>query len=135
MEQIKVWVASLASFIVLDFIYFSAFASKFTQKQLGPLLKLDAEGKMQFNYFAGLLVYALMAFAIVLFVLPKTNGLSPIKSGLWAAALGIIMFGLYELTNFSFIKGWSLPYVFTDIVWGAVAFFLTTLIVKMVFKI
>lgn len=44
--------------------------------------------------------------------------------------LGLGIYGIYELTNYSTINKWPLRLVFIDTLWGGTLFFLTLLILK-----
>ncbi len=133
MNELKIWLTSFISFIVLDFIWFTAFAAEFTKQKLGDLVRLNNSGAIDANLKPAIIVYALMALAITFFVFPKVQNMPNFKASLWSALLGIIMFGLYELTNYTFIKNWSLAFVVVDIIWGGTAFFITMLLIKFIF--
>ena len=133
MNELKIWLTSFISFIVLDFIWFTTFAAEFTKQKLGGLVRLNSSGAIDANLKPAIIVYALMAMAITFFVFPKVQNMPNFKAALWSALLGVIMFGLYELTNYTFIKNWSLTFVAVDIIWGGAAFFLTMLLIKFIF--
>jgi len=63
-----------------------------------------------------LLVWLLMAFAIENFVIIET--LSRSQAGAKGAILGLIVYGVYNLTNVSTITRWSWPYLIIDVMWG-----------------
>ena len=45
-----------------------------------------------------------------------------------AAILGLVIYGVYETTNYALIKGWSFDVVVIDSVWGAILLSLTTVL-------
>jgi uncharacterized membrane protein len=69
---------------------------------------------------AAALVYVLLALGVVAFVLPRAAGL--VSAGaMWGALLGLVIYGLYNLTNYSTLARWPLAMTIVDIAWGAFA--------------
>jgi len=48
------------------------------------------------------------------------------------AALGAVVYGVYDLTNYSVLKGWPLDYALADWAWGTVLFGTTAAIATLV---
>jgi len=48
------------------------------------------------------------------------------KTPLDAFLLGLFVYGVFELTNYSLLKNWSLKVVVIDTLWGGILFFITT---------
>lgn len=46
-----------------------------------------------------------------------------------AFLLGLFVYGVFELTNYSLFKKWSINMVIMDTLWGGVLFFITTFLV------
>jgi uncharacterized membrane protein len=46
-----------------------------------------------------------------------------------AFLLGLFVYGIFELTNYSLFKKWSINMVIMDTLWGGVLFFITTFLV------
>jgi len=63
-----------------------------------------------------LAVYVLIPFAIVYFAVNGARGLN--DSAIRGAILGACMYGLYDLTNLSTLKGWTYTMAITDTLWG-----------------
>lgn len=74
------------------------------------------------------LVYVSMLFGLTVFVLKDFKMGDSIKQAvLRAGMLGLVIFSVYELTNFAIISNWEIKYVFMDSIWGTILFSLTTL--------
>jgi uncharacterized membrane protein len=73
-----------------------------------------------------LLVYVLLAFGIVVFVLPRTPDEAPIARG---ALFGLVVYGAYDLSNLSNLKRGPVLLTAIDIAWGAAASAATTWLV------
>jgi len=63
------------------------------------------------------LVYVLIPVAIMYFVLSRPKDLK--AAAIDGAVLGVAMYGLYDLTNYATLKGWTLEMAVTDTLWGA----------------
>ena len=116
-EKMKSFLYYFIIMIILDFIWFS-FALTLYQTELEFLKVID--NKLLLYLSAGF-VYILMALAQTLFILPM-HGVSNSQVLVKSILLGVIIFGVYDLTNAIFIPNWSWKIVFIDIIWGGVIF-------------
>ena len=65
------------------------------------------------------MVYLLLAVGIVVFVLPRVEHASLLSAFLWGAAFGLVVYGVYDLTNYATISKWPVLVTLADIGWGA----------------
>jgi uncharacterized membrane protein len=77
------------------------------------------------NWPAAVLVYFIIAIGILYFALPKA-GNSYIMGLLGGAMLGLVVYGVYDFTNYSLIANWPLKITLIDFIWGMVLCGLTT---------
>jgi uncharacterized membrane protein len=64
------------------------------------------------------LVYILIPLALCYFAIqPSTSGKDSLRRG---SLLGLSMYGLYDLTNLSTLKGWTTEMTIKDTLWGTV---------------
>jgi uncharacterized membrane protein len=68
---------------------------------------------MTMNYYAAIVEYALLLFALYWFILRKK------ASVIDAAILGAVINGSFELTNLALFKKWHIVTVLIDTFWGA----------------
>ena len=47
----------------------------------------------------------------------------------YAFLLGVFVYGVYDLTNYSTLEKWTLKFVATDTLWGGIVFALSTFII------
>ena len=86
--------------------------------------KLFAEiqkSPLTIRFLPALAVYILIALAIWFFVfqLPANSiAKNPAKAFVVGATLGFSMYGLYDLTNYATLKGYTLQMTLTDMAWG-----------------
>jgi len=108
--MVKNFLLTLVIFLGIDFLWLGVIAKNFYDKHLGAF-------ERTLNWPAVILVYLLIPLGIVLFILPKASG--NLKLALfWGAVYGLIVYGVYDLTNLATLKNWSLTMVITDMLWG-----------------
>jgi uncharacterized membrane protein len=113
--MIKQFLFTLIPLVVLDALWF--FTMKpFYHKYLGDLLASSA------RIWPTIFLYILYSIGImVLVTLPAISGnYSMLKTVLLGALLGLVVYGVYNLTNQTMLKSWSLTVLFIDIAWGTV---------------
>jgi len=105
-------------FVVLDGIYLNLIKGYFNNQ-----VKSIQGSPIQFNLIYVAITYVFLIFGINYFIIKKKR---PVKE---AALLGLIIYGVYEFTNISLFKNWSILTALIDTVWGTTLFALTTAIV------
>jgi uncharacterized membrane protein len=114
--------------VIFDFAWLGFVVKDFNLRQLSEIGRIE-NGKMQILYAPALMTYVLMALAVVLFVLPRIQPTDPWWfSILWGACMGLIVFGVFDMTNLAILKNYPITFVFTDIAWGTFAFGAVSLI-------
>jgi uncharacterized membrane protein len=103
---------------VLDFVWFGLVASNLYKKELGGLLRMK-DGSIKPEILPAILVYFLIAALTTFFVVPKIGAGGILPAFLWGALAGLILYGVYDLTNLSFLKDWTITTSIVDIIWGA----------------
>ena len=107
-------------FISLDFIYLQSIKDYF-QKQVQSV----QGSAMQVNYLGAALCYVFLIAGINYFII------KPNRSVKDAFLLGLVIYGVYETTNYALFKNWSIITVIIDTLWGGILFALTTYIVSL----
>jgi uncharacterized membrane protein len=105
-------------FVILDGTYLNLIKGYFN-KQVKSIQGSD----IQINIVATGLTYVVLIYGLNYFIIRKH------KSVQEAALLGFFTYAVYELTNLSLFKNWSITTVIIDTTWGTVLFGLTTAIV------
>lgn len=109
---------ALVSFLVLDGLWLGVLMGGFYRDQLGPLARMSAGGLAPIWPIAGL-VYLLLAIGTVGFVASRADTAG--SAALWGALFGLVVYGVYDLTNLSTLRDWSPLLTCVDLVWGITA--------------
>lgn len=116
MVTLKVFLATGFFCFMMDMIWLGFISKKLYDSQIGHLLK-KTDGLLTPNFSAAALVYIAIASGILLFVLPRVQQdyMSALKYG---ALFGMIVYGVYDFTNYSILKDWPLKITIIDFLWG-----------------
>lgn len=121
-------------FAFLDAIWIGYIMKSTYIRLMGPLANLNPDGSFNINFIAAVGVYVLLAAAMVFFVLPRATGLSPLMVFLTGALMGLIVYGVYDLTNAATLTRWPLDLILVDVAWGAFATGTTAYVVSSLAK-
>jgi len=113
-----VYILCLPFTLLLDYLWLGKLMQSFYLFQLGPYARQRGD-TIDPLYWAAALVYLLLPLGIVLFALPRVNPGSPFLSSLgWGGLFGLIVYGVYDLTNMATLKRWPVKMIWIDICWG-----------------
>ena len=101
--------------LALDFIYLSINRRVF-ENQIIQIQRVS----MQLNYWSMASCYLLLIAGLYYFILRSHRSIAE------AFFLGIVIYGVYETTNYATLKKWSLSFAIMDTLWGGILFALTT---------
>lgn len=111
---LQTYVASLVTFLLLDFAWLGVLARRLYRDQLGHLLTDNV------RWPAAILFYLLFVAAVVVFVIiPGAERGSPLRTVLMGAFFGFVAYATYDLTNLAVMRGFPLPLAIVDMAWGA----------------
>ena len=113
MTYVVAYIATAIVFLGLDALWLSKVALGMYRRELGSLL-LDKPNLPIAAAFYLLYVVGIVVLAIV----PALGEGGWIKALLMGAALGLVAYGTYDITNLSTLKGWSTKLALIDIAWG-----------------
>jgi len=101
--------------LVLDFIYISLNKKAF-ELQIADVQRVS----MQLRPLGAIVVYAFLIFGLYWFIIREK------KSVYNAFLLGLVIYSVYEFTNYALLKKWGLEIAIMDTLWGGALFALTT---------
>jgi uncharacterized membrane protein len=109
------YLLSAIIFVILDGIYINSiknyFNTQITNVQGTPV---------KIKLIPTALTYVFLIFILEYFIISKKQNYKN------AFLLGLSIYAVYELTNYSLFSKWSLLTVFIDTFWGGIVFALTT---------
>jgi len=124
-HRFNLFLVALVSFGLLDSVWLGLIMSTFYKTQLSLLARMSGN-KLAPLWGPAMVVYVLLAVGIVAFVIPRNGADASMARG---ALFGLVVYGVYDLTNLSTLRGWPIVLTAVDIAWGAAASAITTWIV------
>jgi uncharacterized membrane protein len=117
------------AFMVLDGVWLGLLMKTFYRDQLAPIVRL-ADGGIAPNWPAAFVVYALLGTGITLFVIPRASTV-PLAAA-YGTLFGLVVYGVYDFTNYSTLRQWPLVLTLADTAWGTLASAAAAVAVRMV---
>jgi uncharacterized membrane protein len=111
------YLLSAIIFVILDGIYLNLIKSYFNHQ----ILRVQGSS-IQLKLIGTAITYIFLIFILEYFIIYKKQSYKT------AFLLGFCVYAVYEFTNYSLFKNWSLFTVIIDTLWGGILFGLTTLI-------
>jgi uncharacterized membrane protein len=105
--------------ISLDFVYLSVMKGYFMNQ-----VKNVQGSALKLNYFGAAICYIFLVAGLNYFII------KPRKSVSDAFLLGLVIYGVYETTNYALFSNWSIVSVIIDTLWGGLLFASTAYIVE-----
>lgn len=112
-QSFYLFLISVPVFFAIDMLWLGVIAKNFYQAQLASFL-----GPV--NWVAAIIFYLIFIVGILVFAtIPAIEAGSLMKAVTLGALFGFIAYATYDLTNLATLKGWPLPIVIVDMLWGA----------------
>lgn len=108
----------IVSFMVLDGIWLGFVMKDFYRAQLMSIGRI-VDGAFAPVWSAAAPVYLLLGLGVAVFVVPRVNSIGAAAS--LGALFGLVVYGVYDLTNYSTLAAYPLKLTIADMLWGAVA--------------
>ena len=106
--------------VVIDSIYLNLVKDYF-----GAQIKSVQGSPMTVNFTSAAVCYVFLVCGLYYFIVKPRRSIQD------AFLLGLVIYGVYETTNFALLKNWYLETVVMDTLWGGVLFALTSFLVQM----
>jgi uncharacterized membrane protein len=105
--------------ISLDFVYLTVMKGYFSNQ-----VKAVQGTPLKINYLGAAICYVFLITGLNYFII------KPRKSVTDAFLLGIVIYGVYETTNYALFSNWSIISVIIDTLWGGLLFATTAYVVE-----
>lgn len=124
MKLLLIYIATLVLFLLIDMVWLGLVAKTTYAVELGSLIR------PQVDFKAAVLFYLLFAAGLVYFsVMPALAAGSTMQALMTGAALGLVAYGTYDLTNLAVINGFGWKIGLIDLAWGTVLSGVTSAVV------
>jgi uncharacterized membrane protein len=131
-DSIKTYVLILPVFLLIDLTWLGKIMVNFYKSELGALVRLEGDSLAPVLW-AAIVVYLLIPLGIVLFALPRVDPQNVLVSSLsWGFVYGVILYGVYDMTNYSLLNNYPLRMAVVDIAWGGVLCAVVTSVAAMI---
>jgi uncharacterized membrane protein len=107
-------------FLALDFMWFIVSVPNLYK----PLFEKIQKEELELRLLSGLYAWTLLALSVYYFVLPKSNDVY--EAGFYGALMGLIIYGVYNGTNYATFKDWTMTAFLFDNLWGIIVTSLTS---------
>ena len=106
--------------VLIDMMYLSMVSKKY-----GKMIKDIQGSEMKTRIKAAIVCYILLILGLNYFILNDDN-----KNSNDAFILGLVIYGVFDSTNYALIKKWDKKMAIIDTIWGGTLFYLSTNITK-----
>lgn len=107
------YIATMAVFFAIDFVWLTTVARNFYQGQIGPLLLEQFRAGIAVGFY---LVY--LGGVVFFAVNPALKAGSVSMALLYGALFGFFCYATYDLTNLATLKGYTTTVAVVDMAWG-----------------
>jgi uncharacterized membrane protein len=108
------YVATLVVFVAIDFIWLSTMADVLYKPTMGDMLAPE------FRLVPAVVFYLIFAAGLAFFaVRPALQSQDILIALFYGAAVGLVAYATYDLTNQATLKNWSTVLTIADLAWGA----------------
>lgn len=129
MSFIKVWLGAAVVTAILDYVWLGLIMTSFYQSQLAPISRKMA-GVFSPHFPSIVVVYLVMGLGVAALVVPAlAQGGSLLKAFGLGALLGLVIYAVYDFTNYAVLAHWPLKLLVVDVLWGTIVVGLTSMIV------
>jgi uncharacterized membrane protein len=128
---LKLAAAGAAAFMVLDGVWLGVVMKHFYREQLAPIIRL-ANGGIAPNWPAAIVVYLLLGTGIAVFVIPRAETVA--SAAAFGALLGLVVYGVYDFTNYATLRQWPFVLTLADAAWGTAATAAASVVVRLLIR-
>jgi uncharacterized membrane protein len=117
-HSIKIYLILIPLFLFMDYLWLGKIMGGFYKQELGLMARRAGED-LDPLIWAASIVYLLIPLGIILFALPHVSQANlPVSSLFWGFIYGVVLYGIYDMTNLAMLAGWSLKLSMIDMLWG-----------------
>ncbi len=115
-KYILVYLSGFITILILDSIWLGYVTKDFIIREFHTMISLRPDGGIQFHLGVGIMAWFIISAMIVTFVTLRSSSSS--EALIYGALLGCMSYAMYDLTNLTFLTGYSLRFTIVDMLWG-----------------
>ena len=123
--KVKRYFIALGIVLGIDLVWLLVLMTGFYDTQLIGFARTNV-------IWSALLAWALIPLGIVVFV--DKIAKSKKEYAIYGGVYGLILYGMYEFTNYAILANWTLPMVIVDVIWGTFLCSVSSVLLSMVKK-
>ena len=109
--------------IIMDSIYLSNMSNYFKNQ-----IKLVQKSPLKLNIIGAIICYIFLVLGLYYFIISRNESI------LNAFLFGLVIYAVYEYTNYALLEDWSFQTTLLDTMWGGILFAVTTFLVYQIKK-
>jgi len=109
--------------IIMDSIYLSYMSDYFKNQ-----VKIVQKSPLKLNIIGAIICYIFLVLGLYYFIISKNESI------LNAFLFGLVIYGVYEYTNYALLENWLFQTTLLDTAWGGILFAFTTFLVYQIKK-
>lgn len=113
---LKAYAVALVLYAVFDAVWFKIIAGNFFTRELAPVLNMK-NGSLVVQWLPAILVYMLLALGTAAIIIPLSTSVA--SAAMYGAVLGLVIYGVYDMTNLALLAHWTWKVALLDVAWGA----------------
>lgn len=117
---LKLFVLGLVALITMDIVWLGVIMKSFYAIQLGPIGRM-VNGELSPDWTSVIGAWILIVVGSVVFVVPRIRQGSILYTFCMGGLYGLIVYGVYDLTNYATLAQWPWAMVVVDVAWGVIA--------------
>lgn len=116
MNYLILFITLLIWISFLDFVWFSLMKNFYISNLLN-IIRIE-NGNFVPNIFSAIVAWCLLIIGHLIFIYPLIEKNNYLLSITFASTYGLIVYGIYNLTNHAILKKWPILIIIIDILWG-----------------
>lgn len=136
MQFLYIFLITAVVMLALDAIWLLLIMANVYRKSLSTIGRFGPTGSFAPKKGAVLVVYVAMVVGFLFYVFPTVVAMqNTLGSFIYGAVFGIVVYAVYEFTNYAGLKDWPKKLVLIDTLWGGILFGITSIAVPKLISI
>ncbi len=117
-RNLRIFLIVLVLFLIFDGLVIGLFTSSFYSRELSNIARMN-NGMMEPKWLYVGIVYLILSFGVSYYVILKDEKTTEAAIFLKGVLFGLVIYGIYDIANYSLLKDWTINLIIVDVSWGA----------------